>query len=172
MGFKGKIDSVTRGRAYYLCRLKGPSVRTVTSMCKFSVASVYRIAHEKTYKRRTSEETRRRGRHNRLSDRDKRRLIWCITVLRKIEGNFTCKAIMDEAGIQRKDVSVRTVSRFLNSQNYYYLQTRKKGSWQRKTTSKRFSLQSIWTRTTASKFGQRELPFIWMKQDLRIKEIH
>ena len=34
---------------------------------------------------------------------------------------------MDEAGIQQKDVSVRTVSRFLNSQKYYYLQTRKKG---------------------------------------------
>ena len=99
--------------------------------------------YEKTYKRRTSEETWRRGRHNRLSDRDKRRLIRCITVLRKREGNFTCKAILDEAGIQRKDVSVRIVSRFLNSQNYYYLQTRKKGSWQRKTTSKGLSLQSI-----------------------------
>ena len=35
---------------------------------------------------------------------------------------------MDEAGIQQKDVSVRTVSWFLNSQNYYYLQTRKKGA--------------------------------------------
>ena len=34
---------------------------------------------------------------------------------------------MDEARIQQKDVSVRTVSRFLNSQNYYYFQTRKRG---------------------------------------------
>ena len=128
MVFKGIIDSVTRARTYYLCRVKGLSVRTVASMCKISFATVYRIAHDKTYKRRTSEETRRRGRHNRLSDNDKRRLIRCITVLRKREGNLTCKAIMDEAGIQRKDVSVRTVSRFLYSQNYYYLQTRKKGS--------------------------------------------
>ena len=72
--------------------------------------------------------TGKRGRHNKLSDREKRRLIRCITVLRKREGNFTCKAIMDEAGIQQKDVSVRTVSRFLNSQNYYYLKTRKRGS--------------------------------------------
>ena len=66
---------------------------------------------------------------------------------------------MDEAGIQLKDVSVRTVSRFLNSQNYYYLKTRKKGSWQRKTTSKGLSLHSTWKRTTARKSGQRELPF-------------
>ena len=106
MVFKGVIDSVTRARAYYLCRVKGLSVRTVASMCKISAASVYRIAHEKTYKRCTSEETPERGRHNKLSDRDKRRLIRCITVLRKREGNFTCKAIMDEAGIQQKDVSV------------------------------------------------------------------
>ena len=34
---------------------------------------------------------------------------------------------MEEAGIQQKDASVRTVSRFLNSHNYYYLQTRRKG---------------------------------------------
>ena len=153
MVFKGIIDSVTRARAYYLCRVKGLSVRTVASMCKISVASVYRIAHEKTYKRRTSEETRR------VKWPRQRRLIRCITVLKKREGNFTCKAIMDEAGIQRKDVSVRKVSRFLNSQNYCYLQTRKKGSWQRKTTSKGLSLQSTRKRTTASKFGQRELPF-------------
>ena len=127
MVFKGVIGSVTRARTYYSCRVKGLSVRTVASMCKISAASVYRIAHEKTYKRCTSEETPERGRHNKLSDRDKRRLIRCITVLRKREGNFTYKAIMDEAGIQQKDVSVTTVSRFLNSQNYYYLQTGKKG---------------------------------------------
>ena len=71
MVFKGIIDSVTRARAYYLCRVKGLSVRTVASMCKISVSNVCGIAHEKTYKRRTSEETRRRGRHNKLSDRDK-----------------------------------------------------------------------------------------------------
>ena len=95
-------------------------------MCKISAGSVYRIAHEKTYKRHTSEETCKRGRKNRLSDHDKRRLIQCITVLRKREGNFTCKALMEEAGIQQRDVSVRTISCFLNSQNYYYLQTRRK----------------------------------------------
>ena len=128
MLFKGIIVSVIRVRVYYLCLVKGLSVRTDASMCKISAASVYRIAHEKTYKRRTSEETRKRGRHNKLSDRDKRRLIRCITVLRKREGNFTCKEIMDEAGIQEKDVSVRTVSRFLNSQNYYYFADSQKGA--------------------------------------------
>ena len=44
---------------------------------------------------------------------------------------------MDEAGIQQKDVSVRTVSRFLNSKNYYYLQTRRKGLMTAEDHSKR-----------------------------------
>ena len=57
MVLKGIIDSVTWACANYLCRVKGLSVRTVASMCKISAASVYRIAHEKTYKKRTSEET-------------------------------------------------------------------------------------------------------------------
>ena len=118
MVFKGIIDSVTRARANYLCRVKGLSVRTVSGMCKISAATVYRIAHEKTYKRRTSEKTCKKGRKNKLSDRDKRGLIRCITVLTKREGNFTCIALMEEAGIQQKDVSVRRVSCFLNSQNY------------------------------------------------------
>ena len=43
------------------------------------------------------------------------------------EGNFSCQRIMQEAGISVKDVSVRTVSRFLNAQGYYYLQVHKKG---------------------------------------------
>ena len=154
MVFKGIIDSMTRARAYYLCRVKGLSVRTVASMCKISAATVYRIAHEKTYKSRTSEETCKRGRKNKLSDRDERRLIRCITVLRKREGNFTCKALMEEAGIQQKEVSVRTVSRFLNSQNYYYLQTRRKGLMTAEDHSKRVKFakymkanysQEIWT---------------------------
>ena len=44
---------------------------------------------------------------------------------------------MEEAGIQQKDVSVRTVSRFLNSKNYYYLQTRRKGLMTAEDHSKR-----------------------------------
>ena len=34
---------------------------------------------------------------------------------------------MEEAGISEKELSVRTVSRFLNSKGYHYLQSRKKG---------------------------------------------
>ena len=75
MVFEAIIDRVTRARAYYLCWVKGLSVRTVASMCKISAVTVYRIAHEKTYKTCTSEETCKRGRKNKLSNRDKRQLI-------------------------------------------------------------------------------------------------
>ena len=128
-------------------------MRTVASMCKISAATVYRIANEKTYKRRTSEETCKRGRKNKLSYRDKRRLIR-ITVLRKRGGNFTRKALMEEAVIQQKNVSVRTVSRFLNSPNYYYLHIRRKGLMTAEDHSKRVNFakymkanysQEIWT---------------------------
>ena len=60
MVFKGIIDSVTRARAYYLCPVKGLSVRTVASMCKISAASVYRIAHERSEERRVGKECRSR----------------------------------------------------------------------------------------------------------------
>ena len=61
---------------------------------------------------------------------------------------------MKEARIQQKNVSVRTVFRFLNSQNYYYLQTRRKGLMTAEDHSKRVKFakymkanysQEIWT---------------------------
>ena len=48
-----------------------------------------------------------------LSARDGRQLLRAIQRLREKEGNFSCQKIMQEAGISVKDVSVRTVSRFL-----------------------------------------------------------
>ena len=62
-----------------------------------------------------------------LSARDGRQLVRAIQGLPEKEGNFSCQRIMQEAGISVKDVSVRTVSRFLNAQGYYYLQVHKKG---------------------------------------------
>ena len=62
-----------------------------------------------------------------LSARDGTQLVRAIQALPEKEGNFLCQRIMQEAGISVKDVSVRTVSRFLNSQGYYYLQAHKKG---------------------------------------------
>ena len=69
----------------------------------------------------------RRGPPVKLSARNGKQLVRAIQGLREKEGNFSCQRIMQEAGTSVKDVSVRTVSRFLNSQGYYYLQAHKKG---------------------------------------------
>ena len=121
MVFRGAIDSVTRARAYYLCRVQKLSIRKVADMCQISIGSVWRIKNEKRGQMSVKRTPRKRGIKTKLTDRQKRLLIRCLKVLRKTEGNFTCKRLMQEAGIQQEEVSVRTVSRFLNSQKYFYL---------------------------------------------------
>ena len=127
MVFKSAIDVVRRARAYYLCRLKGLSVRKVVEMCGISPASVSRIAKENGIRNRTLKITSKRGRKFKLSERQKRQLIRCLRALRRREGTFTCKRVMEEAGIDHAQVSLRTVTRYLNSKGYFYLQARKKG---------------------------------------------
>ena len=127
MVFKGAINSVTRARVYYLCNIQGFPIRKVARMCQISRGSVWRIKKEGLLGKKDCKEHIRRGRPVKLSARDGRQLVRAIQRLREKEGNFSCQKIMQEAGISVKDVSVRTVSRFLNSQGYYYLQARKKG---------------------------------------------
>ena len=75
----------------------------------------------------TSPTKDRRGRPRKLSSREERLLIRALHKLRRTEGNFTVKRLMNEANILVSNASVRTVARFLNSQGYFYLQARKKG---------------------------------------------
>ena len=121
--FKSVIDSVTRARVFYLIRVKGLSIRKVAEMCR---GSVLRIAREDAV-RSKNEEHRKRGPSLKLSARQRRQLLRAIVKLREREGNFSCRRIMQEAGLSQREVSLRTISRFLNSQGYYYLQAHKKG---------------------------------------------
>ena len=154
MVFKAIIDSVTRAHAYYLCRVKGLSVRTVASMCKISAASVYIIAHETTYKRCTSQKIPERGRHNKLSDRNKRQLIRCITVLRKREGTLPVKQLWTKTEFNKRTYLLEQFLVFSIHKITTTCRLAKRGSWQRKTTSKGWRLQSTWKQTTARKFGE------------------
>ena len=115
MVFKGAINSVTRARVYYLCNIQGFPIRKVARMCQISRGSVWRIKKEGLLGKKDCKEDIRRGRPVKLSTRDGRQLVRAIQRLREKEGNFSCQKIMQEAGISVKDVSVRTVSRFLNS---------------------------------------------------------
>ena len=127
MVFKCKIDSVTRARVYYLCKIQGFPIRKVARMCHISRGSVWRIKKEGLRENKEYMEHGRKGRPPKLSARDGRQLVRAIKRLRGREGNFSCQRIMQEARISPQDVSVRTVTRFLNSQGFYYLQARKKG---------------------------------------------
>ena len=127
MVFKCAIDEVRRARAYYLFRLKGLSVRKVAELCSISPASVSRIAKENGARNCRLKITSKRGRKAKLTERQRRQLIRCVRTLRRREGTFTCKRLMEEAGIDQGQVSLRTVTRYLNSKGYFYLQARKKG---------------------------------------------
>ena len=127
MVFKSYIDNVTRARAHYLFRVKRLSVRKVAEICQISISSVSRIAKEGCSKKKSPNTYLKRGPKFKLTEREKRQLIRCLRILRMRDGTFTCKNLMEESGIDQRQVSVRTVTRYLNSQGYFYLQTRRKG---------------------------------------------
>ena len=97
MVFKSPIDGVTRARAFYLCRLKGFSIRKVAEICNISRGSVCRIAKEQLLRRSIPKAIFKTGPKFKLSERQQRLLIRAIEVLRNREGNFTCKRLMQEA---------------------------------------------------------------------------
>ena len=138
MVFQGAIDSVTRARAYCLCRIEGFSLRKVAKMCNISPTSVWRMINEDipgtgrtskglAAKRKPIQRLLKRGRPSKLSQREGRQLTRAIKKLRDRDGNFSRRQVMQEAGVSTNDVSARTVCRFLNAKGYYYLQSRKKG---------------------------------------------
>ena len=122
MVFKRCIDNVTRARAFYLSRVKGISVRKVAGFCGISTASVVRISKGNCNTPSSVRISVKRGNKFKLSERQKRHLIRCLRVLRKRDWAFTCKKLIEEAGIEE-----RKVTRYLNTAGYFYLQTRKKG---------------------------------------------
>ena len=127
MAFKRCIDHVTRARAFYLSRVKGLSVRKVAGSSGISTASVIRISKRNCNTPSSARSSAKRGNKFKLGERQRRHLIRCLRVLQKRDGAFTCKRLMEEAGIEERKVSTRTVTRYLNTAGYFYLQTRKKG---------------------------------------------
>eukprot|EP00112_Aurelia_sp_Birch-Aquarium-sp1_P008431 Seg1928.5 transcript_id=Seg1928.5/GoldUCD/mRNA.D3Y31 product="Transposable element Tcb2 transposase" protein_id=Seg1928.5/GoldUCD/D3Y31 len=64
-------------------------------------------------------------RPKKLSECDGRRLLRLVKKLRAEEPNWTVKKLMERADV--KNGSVRSIRRFLNQNEYHYLQARKKG---------------------------------------------
>ena len=165
MAFKHCIDNVTRARAFYLSRVKRLSVRKVADLCGISTASVVRISKANRSAPSRLRSSSKRGRKFKLSERQRRHLIRCLRVLRKRDGTFTCKRLMEEAGIKESDVSTRTVTRYLNSAGYFYLQTRKKGLMTEDDHKNSCKETSVWM------FGKKKLRSTWTEHPSHIREI-
>lgn len=108
MVFKSVIDSVTRARVYYLCKVQGLSihVRRVAQMCHISRGSVWQITKERIgVSKESGKKHRKTGPALKLSERQRRQLLQDVVRLRKREGNFSCKRIMEEAGVSQRMVS-------------------------------------------------------------------
>ena len=122
MVFQGRIDRDARARIYYLSRVRGFSVRKIADLCGVSRSSVFTIAQEGGVKKRCLRPASSRGHPRKLTERQKRLIIRSVVTLRTQEGSFCAARIMKQAGINNSEVSVRTVTRFLNEKGYYYLQ--------------------------------------------------
>ena len=79
------------------------------------------------------------GRPRKLNERDMRNLERFLKSLREREGVFTSKRLAKDAGIDTKNVSMRTVRRAMNNAGYKYLQARKKGILKKNDLKKRLS---------------------------------
>ena len=149
MIFKGRIDCDARARIYYLSHVRALSVRKVADLCGVSCSGVFRIAQKGGVNKRSLRPASRKGRPRKLTERQKRLITRGIVTLRTKEGNFSAARIMEHAGIDNSEVSVRTVSRFLNEKGYYYLQARKKGLLKR---------DDLKTRLSFAKWCKKDLP--------------
>ena len=159
MVFQGRIDRDARARIYYLSRVKGFSVRKIADLCGISRSSVFRISQEGGVKKRCLRPASSRGRPRKLTERQKQLIIRSIVMLRTEEGKFCTARIMKQAGINNSEVSVRTVTRFLNEKGYYYLQARKKGLLKRVDLKKRLSFAKWCKKDLPENFWTQHLSF-------------
>ena len=114
-------------RLRYLHQDKGVKIsQLVKRFSKYSKSSVYFHAKLPTCTVKEDARSKNPGRPRLLDERDKRKLVRSIAVLRESVGSFNVKRLRLEAGIDSK-VSDLTVRRLLNREGYRYLQSRKKG---------------------------------------------
>ena len=93
-----------------------------------------------------------------LNVRQQRLLVRNVKKLRENNPSFSLLDLMKDSGVSPRDVSERTVNRFLQRQGFHYLQTRKKGLMKKRDLSKRVTFcnvmqtiysPDVWTRKVA-----------------------
>ena len=91
--------------------------------------------------------------------RQKRSIIQNINILREENSNFTSKKLLLSSGINRNDISPRTVRRFLNKNGYHYLQTRKKGILSKNDVRKRYKFAKMMRKEFNSDVWTKKIAF-------------
>ena len=154
MVFTGDIDPCKRAYILYLSQEKNISAREIVERCNVSRATVYRIRKEQLKdQKKIREKKHAGGRPKKLSAREERTIIRTLKHLRHEEGNFSSIRLMSKAGISAKDVSNRTVRRFLEHEGYHFLQARKKGLLTEKDIKERLAF--------AKRMKKNYAPEVW-----------
>ena len=97
----------------FLLNEKRINVTEIARKLKISRSSVYRYKNTgiNDCKRPSKKCVNKGGRPRKLNKRDVRNLVRCLKLLHQREGNFTCKRLSKEAGIDCKNINIRTIRR-------------------------------------------------------------
>lgn len=164
MVYTTEIDDRTRARVFFLRHVQGFSVREVSGICHVSRSSVWRIGREDSRRKSALRSKKqaglaKRGRPSKLTDRTKRYILYCFRTLREDEGTFCIKRLMQKAGISQREVSIRTINRFLNDKKIYFLQARKKGLLTKKDLKDRVAFATAVKTDFAENFWTEKVAF-------------
>ena len=97
--------------------------------------------------------------HERAATQAMRNLVRCLELLRERDGNFTCKRLAKEGGIDCKNISVRTIRRAMNKEGFKYLQARKKGILRKTDLQKRLSFAKKMKRVLSPNVWKEDINF-------------
>ena len=114
---------------------------------------------EKPWRRKRKLYLIKRGRPSKLTDRAKRHILRCFSKIRESEGTFCVKRLMQQSGISERDVTPRTINRFLNDNGYRYLQARKKGLITRKDLKDRVAFATAVLHERPTNFWTDQVAF-------------
>ena len=145
----------------FLLNEKRINVTEIARILKISRSSVYRYKNTgiNDCKRPSKKCVNKGGRPRKLNKRDVRSLVRCLKLLRQREGNFTCKRLSKEAGIDCKNINIRTIRRAMNKEGFKYLQARKKGVLRETDLKKRLSFAKKMKREFSSNVWKEDINF-------------
>ena len=161
MVFTGKFSAEKRAYIKLVGKTGMHTAKEVAEECRVSLPSVYRIWNEKFKKDFEQKQKNERcgGRLEKLTLRQKRSVLRNINILREEDSNFTSKKLLLNSEINPKDISSRTLRRFLNKNGYHYLQARKKGILSKTDIRKRYNFAKIMKKDYSSDVWTKQIAF-------------